>query len=47
MDFLPYSQGYMFIVSVMSGMILGCIWDIYRLIRHYIKFGVIGTALGI
>jgi spore cortex biosynthesis protein YabQ len=36
----------MLIVSVMGGMVLGFIWDIYRLIRHYIKFGSAVTALG-
>lgn len=46
MDFLPYSQEYMLVVSVMGGMLLGFIWDIYRLIRHYVKFGVVGTAAG-
>nr|WP_312578744.1 spore cortex biosynthesis protein YabQ [Sedimentibacter sp.] len=30
----------------MGGMFLGFIWDIYRLIRHYVKFGVVGTAAG-
>jgi len=46
MDFLPYSQEYMLAVSVMGGMLLGFIWDIYRLLRHYVKTGAIGTALG-
>lgn len=46
MDFLPYSQEYMLIVSVMGGMFLGFIWDIYRLIRYYVKLGSIGTAVG-
>jgi len=46
MDFLPYSQEYMLIVSIMSGMFLGFIWDAYRLIRHYIKFGPFKTAIG-
>ena len=46
MDYLPYSQEYMLAVSVMGGMLLGFIWDIYRLIRHYVKFGAVGTALG-
>jgi len=46
MDFLPYSQEYMLIVSIMGGMFLGFIWDIYRLIRHYVKLGVVGTAAG-
>lgn len=46
MDFLPYSQEYMLMVSVMGGMFLGFIWDIYRLIRHYVKLSVTGTALG-
>ena len=46
MDFLPYSQEYMLLVSVMGGMFLGFIWDIYRLIRHYVKLGKVGTAAG-
>jgi len=46
MDFLPYSQEYMLAVSVMGGMFLGFIWDIYRLLRHYVKMGALGTALG-
>lgn len=46
MDFLPYSQEYMLMVSVMSGMMLGFVWDIYRIIRHYAKLGNIGTAAG-
>ncbi|MGD9567990.1 MAG: spore cortex biosynthesis protein YabQ [Sedimentibacter sp.] len=46
MDYLPYSQEYMLAVSIMGGMILGFIWDIYRLIRHYIKLGGMGTAIG-
>lgn len=46
MDFLPYSQGYMFMVSIMGGMFLGFIWDIYRLVRHFVKFGQIETAIG-
>lgn len=46
MDFLPYSQEYMLIVSIMGGMLLGFIWDIYRLIRHYTKFGRLMTAVG-
>lgn len=46
MDYLPYSQEYMLAVSIMGGMFLGFIWDIYRLIRHYGKLKGIGTALG-
>ncbi len=46
MDFLPYSQEYMLIVSIMGGMLLGFIWDIYRIIRHYTKFGRLMTAAG-
>lgn len=46
MDYLPYSQEYMLAVSVMGGMLLGFIWDIYRLFRHYIKLGSFGTAIG-
>lgn len=46
MDFLPYSQEYMLAVSVMGGMLLGFIWDIYRLIRRFVNLGRIGTAAG-
>lgn len=46
MDYLPYSQEYMIAVAIMGGMLLGFIWDIYRLIRHYIKLGSTGTAIG-
>ncbi len=46
MDFLPYSQEYMLVISVMGGMLLGFVWDIYRLLRHYVKMGVVGTAFG-
>jgi spore cortex biosynthesis protein YabQ len=46
MDYLPYSQEYMLIVSVMGGMFLGFIWDIYRLIRHYGKLKTAGTVIG-
>ncbi|MDW5298663.1 MAG: spore cortex biosynthesis protein YabQ [Sedimentibacter sp.] len=46
MDFLPYSQEYMLAVSIMGGMLLGFVWDIYRLVRHYVKMGTIGIALG-
>lgn len=46
MDYLPYTQEYMLAVSVMGGMFLGFIWDIYRLFRHYIKLGNAGTAIG-
>lgn len=46
MDYLPYSQEYMLAVSVMGGMFLGFIWDIYRLLRHYIKLKSAGTAIG-
>ncbi|HQO72465.1 MAG TPA: spore cortex biosynthesis protein YabQ [Sedimentibacter sp.] len=46
MDYLPYSQEYMLAVSIMAGMFLGFIWDIYRLIRHYGKFKTTGTVIG-
>lgn len=46
MDYLPYSQEYMLTVSVMGGMFLGFIWDIYRLIRHYGKLNGLGTVIG-
>ena len=46
MDYLPYSQEYMLAVSIMAGVLLGFIWDIYRLIRHYGKFKTVGTVIG-
>ncbi len=46
MDYLPYSQEYMLAVSAMGGMLFGLMWDIYRLIRHYIKLDRSGTAIG-
>lgn len=46
MDYLPYSQEYMLAVSIMAGMLLGSFWDIYRLLRHYIKLSGLGTAIG-
>lgn len=46
MDYLPFSQEYMFSVSIMAGMLLGGLWDVYRLLRHYIKLGTFGTAIG-
>ena len=36
----------MLAVSVMGGMLLGFIWDIYRLFRHYVRLGSISTAIG-
>ena len=46
MDYLPYSQEYMLAVSLMAGMFLGFMWDIYRLIRHYSKLNAAGTVIG-
>ncbi|NLJ57721.1 MAG: hypothetical protein GX339_02630 [Tissierellia bacterium] len=46
MDYLPYTQEYMLAVSVMAGMFLGFIWDIYRIIRHYGKLKVVATLIG-
>ncbi|MDI9495617.1 MAG: spore cortex biosynthesis protein YabQ [Bacillota bacterium] len=46
MDYLPYSQEYMLAVSVMAGVLLGFLWDIYRLIRHYGRFKTRGTLIG-
>ena len=36
----------MLAVSIMAGVFLGFIWDIYRLIRHYGKFKTTGTVIG-
>ena len=36
----------MLAVSLMAGMFLGFMWDIYRLIRHYSKLNVAGTVIG-
>lgn len=33
-------------VSIMAGMFLGFMWDIYRLIRHYGKLDARGTLIG-
>ncbi|MEL7647827.1 MAG: spore cortex biosynthesis protein YabQ [Sedimentibacter sp.] len=46
MDFLPYTQEYMLMVSVMAGMLLGFLWDTYRLVRHFARTGTFGTAVG-
>lgn len=46
MDYLPYSQEYMLAVSILAGVFLGFLWDIYRLIRHYGKFKTAGTVIG-
>ncbi len=46
MDYLPYSQEYMLAVSIMAGVFLGFLWDIYRLIRHYGRFKTAGTVIG-
>ena len=46
MDYLPYSQEYLLAVSIMTGMLLGSMWDAYRLLRHFIKLGPFGTAIG-
>lgn len=46
MDYLPYSQEYMLAVSLMAGMLLGFIWDIYRLIRHYGRLKAGATLIG-
>jgi len=36
----------MLAVSIMAGVFLGFIWDVYRLIRHYGKFKTRGTVIG-
>ena len=46
MSAVPYSQEIIFFISLIGGLLLGLLWDFYRLIRHYIAFGKIGTALG-
>lgn len=46
MDYLPYSQEFAALVSVMAGMLLGFMWDSYRIIRHYAKLNTFGTVVG-
>ena len=46
MSAVPYSQEIMFLTSVLGGVLLGLLWDFYRLLRHYIALGRLGTALG-
>ena len=46
MSAVPYSQEIIFFISLIGGLLLGLLWDFYRLLRHYIAFGKIGTALG-
>lgn len=46
MNFLPFSQEYMVLVSVMGGMILGFFWDVYRIIRRYISLNNLSLAIG-
>lgn len=43
---VPYSQEIIFLASVLGGILLGLLWDFYRLLRHYIPLGKLGTALG-
>ena len=46
MSAVPYSQEIIFLTSVLGGVLLGLLWDFYRLLRHYIALGKLGTALG-
>jgi len=46
MSAVPYSQEIIFLTSVLGGVLLGLLWDFYRLLRHYIPLGKVGTALG-
>ena len=46
MSAVPYSQEIIFLTSVLGGVLLGLLWDFYRLLRHYIPLGKLGTALG-
>lgn len=46
MGAVPFSQQTIFLVSFLGGMLMGFIWDIYRLIRRYITLNKVGTAIG-
>ncbi|WP_371818644.1 spore cortex biosynthesis protein YabQ [Sedimentibacter sp. zth1] len=36
----------MFLIAFFGGLLLGLLWDIYRLIRHYFKIGKLGLVIG-
>ncbi len=46
MNSAPYSQELVFLAGLIGGFFLGTLWDFYRLIRYYIPFSSISTALG-
>ncbi len=46
MDAVPYTQGYIFFVTFLGGIVIALIWDLYRIFRYYISLGKKGTAVG-
>lgn len=46
MNSAPYSQELVFLAGLVGGFFLGILWDFYRLVRHYIPFSSLSTALG-
>lgn len=43
---VPYSQGYIFFITFLGGILIGIIWDIYRILRHFTKLGKKGIVIG-
>lgn len=43
---VPYSQGYIFFITFLGGILIGIIWDFYRILRHFTKLGKKGIAIG-
>ena len=46
MNTAPYSEEMIFLITLLGGMLLGFLWDVYRLIRRYVPFGKFFTAIG-
>lgn len=46
MGAVPFSQEIIFMTSFFGGVLLGLLWDLYRLFRYYIRVGRLGTAIG-
>lgn len=46
MSAVPYSQEIMFLTAFFGGALLGLMWDVYRLIRHFFKIGRLGLIVG-
>lgn len=46
MDAVPYTQGYIFFITFLGGILIGLIWDFYRIFRYYITLGKKGTIAG-